>query len=140
MFIEIKLLVESPIIVILSVCIKVSCTYFVTPSYTIQLIAILAGDVSNVFIIGMCANCLALRHEPAYERPRFGRLRMREVHPGRHPTTLYHPGIALPAFATAARSDNTFYPPTHFPNWLSVYNGNLSKLFFFSIDWLLFYF
>ena len=48
MFIEIKLLVESPIIVILSVCIKVSCTYFVTPSYTIQLIAILAGDVSNV--------------------------------------------------------------------------------------------
>ena len=47
MFIEIKLLVESPIIVILSVCIKVSCTYFVTPSYTIQLIAILAGDVSN---------------------------------------------------------------------------------------------
>ena len=49
MFIEIKLLVESPIIVILSVCIKVSCTYFVTPSYTIQLIAILAGDVSNDF-------------------------------------------------------------------------------------------
>ena len=49
MFIEIKLLVESPIIVILSVCIKVSCTYFVTPSYTIQLIAILAGDVSNAY-------------------------------------------------------------------------------------------
>ena len=41
------MLVESPIIVLLSVCIKVSCTYFVTPSYTIQLIAILAGDVSN---------------------------------------------------------------------------------------------
>ena len=36
------------------------------------------------------SNCLALRHEPAYERPRFGRLRMREVHPGWHPTTLYH--------------------------------------------------
>ena len=54
MFIEIKLLVESPIIVILSVCIKVSCTYFVTPSYTIQLIAILAGDVSNVRSMTWC--------------------------------------------------------------------------------------
>ena len=54
MFIEIKLLVESPIIVILSVCIKVSCTYFVTPSFTIQLIAILAGDVSNAFYLVCC--------------------------------------------------------------------------------------
>ena len=43
----------------------------------------------NLFIIGMHANCFALCHEPAYEQPRSSHLRMCEVHPGMHATTLY---------------------------------------------------
>ena len=79
----------------------------------------------------MCANCLALRHEPAYERPRFGRFAHARGAPRAAPDHIIPSWHCAPCFRHSRTSDTIFYPPTHFPNWLSVYNGNLSKLFFF---------